>query len=85
MANGPATTTPRPWPSPATMACPRKKHGPWKGIGHCHLCDGHPSEANACLEQALAIYQRIAAPAARCVQETLTQLRQDNLAPAPEP
>ena len=32
----------------------------------------------------LAIYQRIAAPAARGVQESLLQLRQDNLAPAPE-
>ena len=36
------------------------------------------------LEQALAIYQHIAAPAARRVQETLLQFRQGNLAPAPE-
>jgi tetratricopeptide (TPR) repeat protein len=55
-----------------------------EGIGHSHLRDGHASEATASLEQALAIYQHIAAPAARHVQETLTQLRQDNLAPAPE-
>jgi tetratricopeptide (TPR) repeat protein/transcriptional regulator with XRE-family HTH domain len=55
-----------------------------EGIGHSHLRDGHASEATASLEQALAIYQHIAAPATRRVQETLTQLRQDNLAPAPE-
>ena len=55
-----------------------------EGIGHSHLHDGNPSEATASLEQALTLYQRIAAPAARRVQETLTQLRQDNLAPAPE-
>jgi molybdopterin/thiamine biosynthesis adenylyltransferase len=55
-----------------------------EGIGHSHLRDGHASEAATCLRQALAIYQRIAAPAARRVQETLRQLRQDNLAPAPE-
>lgn len=52
-----------------------------EGIGHSHLRDGHPSEAAACLDQALALYQRIAAPATRRVQETLTQLRQGNLAP----
>jgi tetratricopeptide (TPR) repeat protein/transcriptional regulator with XRE-family HTH domain len=55
-----------------------------EGIGHSHLHDGHASEAAACLQQALAIYQRIAAPAARRVQETLLQFSQDNLAPAPE-
>jgi molybdopterin/thiamine biosynthesis adenylyltransferase len=52
-----------------------------EGIGHSHLRDGHASEATASLEQALAIYQRIGSPAARRVQETLLQLRQDNLAP----
>ena len=55
-----------------------------EGIGHSHLRDGHASEGTARLRQALAIYQRIGAPAARRVQETLLQLRQDNLAPAPE-
>jgi Tfp pilus assembly protein PilF len=55
-----------------------------EGIGHSHLRDGHASEATASLEQALAIYQRIGSPAARRVQETLTQLRQGKLAPAPE-
>jgi hypothetical protein len=33
----------------------------------------NPGEAVACLEQALAIYQRIAAPATRRVQETFPQ------------
>jgi tetratricopeptide (TPR) repeat protein/transcriptional regulator with XRE-family HTH domain len=55
-----------------------------EGIGHSHLHDGHAYEGAACLRQALAIYQRIGSPAARRVQETLLQLRQDNLAPAPE-
>ena len=55
-----------------------------EGIGHSHLRDGYASEGTACLEQALAIYQRIESPAARRVQETLTQSRQDHPAPAPE-
>jgi tetratricopeptide (TPR) repeat protein/transcriptional regulator with XRE-family HTH domain len=55
-----------------------------EGIGHSHLRDGHAGEGIACLEQALTIYQRIAAPAARRVQETLLQFRQDNLPRAPE-
>jgi hypothetical protein len=48
---------------------------------HSHLRDGHASEAAAWLRQALTIYQRIAAPAARRVQETLIQASQGNLAP----
>ena len=55
-----------------------------EGIGHSHLHDGHLGEGTAHLQQALAIYQRIAAPAARRVQETLHQISQGNLAPAPE-
>ena len=55
-----------------------------EGIGHSHLRDGHTSEGTACLRQALTIYQRIGSLAARRVQETLLQFRQDNLAPAPE-
>jgi hypothetical protein len=46
-----------------------------EGAGRSHLQDGHASEAAACLEQALAIYERIAAPAARRVQQTLRQHR----------
>ena len=55
-----------------------------EGTGHSHLRDGHPAQAAAPLRDALAIYQRIAAPAARRVQETLLQFRQGNQAPAPE-
>jgi len=55
-----------------------------EGIGHSHLHDGHTGEGTACLRQALAIYQRIAAPGARRVQEILIQFRQDNLASAPK-
>jgi tetratricopeptide (TPR) repeat protein len=55
-----------------------------QGIGRSHLDDGHASEGTAYLGQALTIYQRIEAPAARRVQESLLQLGQDNLASAPE-
>ena len=55
-----------------------------EGIGHSHLDDGHASEGTAYLGQALTIYQRIEAPAARRVQESLLQLGQDNMASAPE-
>jgi tetratricopeptide (TPR) repeat protein/transcriptional regulator with XRE-family HTH domain len=46
-----------------------------EGIGYSQLHDGHDSEGTAYLEQALAIYQRIGAPAARRVQETLLRSR----------
>jgi hypothetical protein len=55
-----------------------------EGIGRSHLRDGHASEGTACLQQALAIHQRIAASAARRVQEILLQFRPGNPAPAPE-
>src|SRR5262249_33654291 len=51
---------------------------------HTHLRHRRPREATTSLEQALALYQHIAAPAARRVQETLHQLRQDSPARAPE-
>jgi Tfp pilus assembly protein PilF len=66
------------------LSTPPEEARALEGIGRSHLRDGHSSEAAAYLEQALAIYQRIAAPAARRVQETLLQFRQGNLAPAPE-
>ena len=55
-----------------------------EGIGQSHIHEGSPGHGGAQLRQALTIYQRIGAPAAQRVQETLLQLRQDNLAPAPE-
>jgi tetratricopeptide (TPR) repeat protein/transcriptional regulator with XRE-family HTH domain len=42
-----------------------------EGIGNSHLQDGHPGRGAAYLRQALAIYQRIGAPDALRVQETL--------------
>jgi hypothetical protein len=42
---------------------------------------GDAGEAIASLDQALAIYQHIAAPAARRVQETVHKAKQHNLAP----
>jgi len=44
-----------------------------EGIGRSHLRDGHPAQAAALLRDALEIYQRIASPAARGVEETLHQ------------
>jgi len=42
-----------------------------EGIGRSHFQDGHVGEGTAKLRQALAIYQRIGAPDAQRVQETL--------------
>ena len=42
-----------------------------EGIGHSHLQEGNLSQAVAPLRQALTIYQRIGAPGAERVQETL--------------
>ena len=42
-----------------------------EGIGRSHLQDGNRGQAAAHLRQALTIYQRIGAPRARQVQETL--------------
>ena len=54
-----------------------------EGLGHSHLQDGNPGQAAVHLQQALTIYQRIGAPAARRVQQTLQnhQLK----SPLPEP
>ena len=46
-----------------------------EGTGRAHLQDGDTREGTACLEQALAIYQRIGAPDARRVQQTLADHR----------
>jgi hypothetical protein len=46
-----------------------------EGIGTSHLQDGNPGEATALLRQALAVYQRIESPGARCVEDTLRQHR----------
>ena len=57
-----------------------------EGTGRSHLHDGHAREGTACLEQALAIYQRIGALDARRVQETLTDHHagRDSQTPAPK-
>jgi class 3 adenylate cyclase/tetratricopeptide (TPR) repeat protein len=44
-----------------------------EGVGRCHLHDGNPGEGAAYLRQALTIYQRIRACAARRVKETLRE------------
>jgi DNA-binding SARP family transcriptional activator/tetratricopeptide (TPR) repeat protein len=44
-----------------------------EGLGHSHLQDGNSGQAAAHLLQALATYQRIGAPAAQRVKETLHQ------------
>jgi tetratricopeptide (TPR) repeat protein/DNA-binding XRE family transcriptional regulator len=42
-----------------------------EGLGNCDLREGNPGRAAAHLGQALGIYQRIGAPGARRIQETL--------------
>jgi tetratricopeptide (TPR) repeat protein/transcriptional regulator with XRE-family HTH domain len=44
-----------------------------EGIGRSHLHDRHVGKATAFLQQALTIYQRIASPSAKRVEETLRQ------------
>ena len=44
-----------------------------EGIGHCHMQNDDPGNGAAYLRQALAIYQRIAAPHARRLQKILAQ------------
>jgi hypothetical protein len=46
-----------------------------EGIGQAHLQDGNRSDGQAHLRQALAIYQRIGAPAVLRVKDTLRQHR----------
>jgi tetratricopeptide (TPR) repeat protein/transcriptional regulator with XRE-family HTH domain len=45
-----------------------------EGIGQSHIHDGNPADGATQLRQALTIYQRIAAPAAPRVQQTLLHL-----------
>ena len=54
----------------AISAPPEQARAP-EGIGRSHLQDGNPGQAAAHLQQALTIYQRIGAPAARRVRQTL--------------
>ena len=51
-------------------AAPEQAHA-LEGIGHSHLQEGNSSQAVVPLRQALTIYQRIGAPGADRVQQTL--------------
>ena len=42
-----------------------------EGLGRAHIQDRHHDQGLDCLRQALTIYQRIGAPAAQRVRETL--------------
>ena len=53
------------------LGAPLEEARALEGIGRCHLQDGNAREGAAQLQQALAIYQRIGAPDAQRVQETL--------------
>ena len=53
-----------------------------EGLGHCLLRDGDPEGAATHWQQALAIYERIGAPDAQRIQETL---HKDGLTAAPPP
>ena len=48
-----------------------------EGIGWSHIQDGHPGRGTGQLRQALAIYQRIGAPDAQRIQETILSYRRD--------
>jgi tetratricopeptide (TPR) repeat protein len=50
---------------------PQEEARALEGIGRCDIQDGNPGEGGAKLRQALSIYQRIGAPDAQRVQETL--------------
>jgi tetratricopeptide (TPR) repeat protein/transcriptional regulator with XRE-family HTH domain len=54
-----------------------------EGIGHSYLQEGNSGQAAAPLEQAETIYQRIGAPAARRVQETIRNYGLPSNAPGP--
>jgi tetratricopeptide (TPR) repeat protein/transcriptional regulator with XRE-family HTH domain len=65
------------------ISAPRHEARALEGLGHCHLQDGNPGDGVACLQQALMIYQRIGAPDARRVQETLRNRRIKTTPPQP--
>ncbi len=54
------------------LGIPQEEARALEGISHCHMHDGDLIESTAHLQQALAIYQRIGAPDAQRIQETLT-------------
>jgi tetratricopeptide (TPR) repeat protein/transcriptional regulator with XRE-family HTH domain len=56
-----------------------------EGIGHSHLQEGHPGQAAEYLSQALTIYQRIGAPTARRIQETLQRNGLASTSPESQP
>ena len=56
-----------------------------EGIGTSHLHDGNPGQAVPYLQQALAIYQRIGAPAARRVQQTIQDHQLTSAISQPQP
>ncbi len=56
-----------------------------EGLGNSHVQDGNPGQGAACLRQALTIYQRIGAPAAQRVQETLHGHGLPSTTPEPQP
>jgi tetratricopeptide (TPR) repeat protein len=64
-----------------TSAAPEQARA-LEGTGHSHVQEGNSSQAVVPLRQALTIYQRIGAPGAERVQETL---RSPNLAGSVEP
>ena len=56
-----------------TISVPLEEARALEGIGHCHMQNDDPGNGAAYLRQALAIYQRIAAPSTRRLQEILAQ------------
>jgi tetratricopeptide (TPR) repeat protein/transcriptional regulator with XRE-family HTH domain len=56
-----------------------------EGLGQAHLHDGNPGHAAVHLQQALAIYQRLGAPGAKRVEETLQSHQLTATTPQPQP
>ena len=53
------------------ISAPLEEARALEGIGHCLVQGGNPGDGAAHWQQALTIYQRIGAPDARRIQETL--------------
>ena len=65
------------------ISAPLEEARALEGLGHCLLRDGNPGGAAGRWQQALTIYQRIGAPDARRVQETLRQHGNTTAPPPP--
>ena len=71
--------------SASDLGAPLEEARALEGLGQSHLQDASPGQAAVHLRQALAIYQRIGAPAARRVQQTLENYQLASTIPEHQP